>query len=1113
MTTGATSASPVGTYAITVIQGSLSAANYDFTAFVNGVLSVGKAHLTVTAGNQTMTYGGTVPTPTYTITGFVNGDTPAVVNGTPALTPGATSASPVGTYSITVSQGSLSATNYDFSKLVNGSLTVNRAHLTVTAASQSMTYGDAVPTPTYTITGFVNGDKQGVVSGNPVLTPGATSASPVGTYAITVTQGSMAAANYDFPNLVNGVLTVGKAHLTVTAADQSMTYGGAVPTPTYAITGFVNGDTQAVVSGDPVLTPGATSASLVGSYTTNVAQGTLSATNYDFPTFVNGTLVVNKAHLTVTADNKTKAPGSPNPPLTYTISGFVNGDTSSVVSGTASLSTTATTSSPAGVYSITVAVGTLTAANYDFPTFVNGTLTVVAQTNATVTVTPNNNPSVFGQAVTFAVKVSPATTGPVPTGSVQFQADGVNFGSAATLVNGAATSPAITTLGAGGHTIIAVYSGDTAYSSNSGSTIQTVKQAATTAAVVLSANPSVLGQAISFTVTVSAAAPGSGTPTGTVQFQVDGTNFGKAVALSNGSATSGAISTLKVGDHTITASYSGNANFATSTASLTQTVQKDDTTTNLVVTIGPSVYGQTISFTATVAAVAPATGTPTGSVTFLDDTTPLGTVGLTVGSATYTTTRLATGSHSITAVYNGSSKYDTSTSPDLTQGVNQDAATTVVTASANPSVFGQSVTFTATVSAAVPGSGTPTGSVTFLDGTTVLSTAQLSGGRARFSTKGLAIAGHTITAVYGGDTNFITSTSTVLNQVVNQDGTTALVSSSDNSSVSGQSVTFAASVSAAAPGSGTRTGTVTFLDGTTVLGTAPLTNGRGTLKVSNLAVGAHTITVVYGGDDNFTKSTSPAINQTVQKDATTTRLTSSDATAVSGQSVTFTAVVRAVAPGSGTPTGSVAFLDGLILLGTGTLDGTGRTTFTTSNLSLGAHPITAVYAGDDNFITSTSAGINQGVDQAITAIGVVSSANPSASGQSVTLTATVGVMAPGSGTPMGSVIFYDGSTVLGTVPVSASDGSPSLPNVTLAVGTHSIKVVYGGDANFKTSTSAVLKQVVTKQAMAAPLVMSASTVDLALNGLQDETTAGLIDSLAMEQVSSSTNGQQRGVQS
>src|SRR5262249_58437238 len=124
-----------------------------------------------------------------------------------------------------------------------------------------------------------------------------------------------------------------------------------------------------------------------------------------------------------------------------------------------------------------------------------------------------------------------------------------------------------------------------------------------------------------------------------------------------------------------------------------------------------------------------------------------------------------------------------------------------------------------------PGSGTPTGTVTFLDGTTVLGTGSLSGGTASFSTAALSVSGHSITASYGGDGNFTTSTSAVLTQTVNQDGTSTSLASSANPSVFGQTVIFTATVTANAPGRGTPTGTMTFLDGTTVLGTSSLSGG------------------------------------------------------------------------------------------------------------------------------------------------------------------------------------------------------------------------------------------------------------------------------------------------
>jgi sugar lactone lactonase YvrE len=114
-------------------------------------------------------------------------------------------------------------------------------------------------------------------------------------------------------------------------------------------------------------------------------------------------------------------------------------------------------------------------------------------------------------------------------------------------------------------------------------------------------NTSVFGQSVSFTATVAANTPGAGTPTGTVQFQIDGTNFGTAVTLVGGSATSGADSSLSVGAHAIKALYSGDSNFTTSNNTITQTVFQDSTTTTLASTSNPSVYGQSVTFTATLA--------------------------------------------------------------------------------------------------------------------------------------------------------------------------------------------------------------------------------------------------------------------------------------------------------------------------------------------------------------------------------------------------------------------------------------------------------------------------------------------------------------------------------
>jgi hypothetical protein len=202
---------------------------------------------------------------------------------------------------------------------------------------------------------------------------------------------------------------------------------------------------------------------------------------------------------------------------------------------------------------------------------------------------------------------------------------------------------------------------------------------------------------------------------------------------------------------------------------------------------------------------------------------------------------------------------------NTTSSSQKHATSVAVASSLNPSTVGQSVTFTATVSSA---SGIPTGNVTFYDGTTVLGMGSLNtAGQAAFPTSSLSEGTHSITAVYGGDSNFATSTSTALTQTVNPaSATNTTVASSLNPSTVGQSVTFTATVTSSA---GTPSGTAKFLDGTTTLGSGTL-NGAGvaTYATSSLAVGAHSITASYTGNASFAPSTSTALTQTVNQTPT-----------------------------------------------------------------------------------------------------------------------------------------------------------------------------------------------------------------------------------------------------
>ena len=388
----------------------------------------------------------------------------------------------------------------------------------------------------------------------------------------------------------------------------------------------------------------------------------------------------------------------------------------------------------------------------------------------------------------------------------------------------------------------------------------------------------------------------------------------------------------------------------------------------------------------------------------------------------------------MTARYPGDSNFTGSTSSVVTINAKGIATTTTLASSANPSVYAQSVTFTATIKPA-SGTGTPTGTVTFYDGSTVLGMGTLSSKKASLTVSSLPVSSQAITAVYSGDANYAPSTSAVLSQTVNQDATTTKITSSANPSVYGQSVTFMATVSVNSPGAGTPTGMITFYSGTTLLGTGKLSGETASFTTTSpLAAGNRTIKATYSGDTND-KTSSGTLTQTVNQDSTTTSVVSSMNTSAYGQSVTFTATVSANAPGSGTPAGSVTFMDGSTKLATVALKN-GAALYSTAKLPTGLDTITATYNASSSFTTSNES-LNQTVNQDATSATVASSLNPSVYGQAVTFTATVSASTPGSGTPTGTVMFYDGSAASGRPLSVAVRRRPSRPRLSLPARTRS----------------------------------------------------------------------------
>ena len=240
---------------------------------------------------------------------------------------------------------------------------------------------------------------------------------------------------------------------------------------------------------------------------------------------------------------------------------------------------------------------------------------VVCPTCTLTSLSSDGTPSVYGNPVTLTATVTPVSGTGAPSGSVAFTDAGNPLGSAP--VNGGIASLSVPALSPGPHTLAATYSGDATFQPSNGTFLQVVSQAASATTLTSSANPSLTGQPVTFSATVTAVS-GTGTPTGTVTFTDGSTTLG-VVALASGAASYTAPA-LTVGTHAIVAAYSGDTNYQAGTANLSQIVGLAAVTTKLVSSLNPSTYGQAVTFSATVAPVSGSL-TPTGTVTFTDGST------------------------------------------------------------------------------------------------------------------------------------------------------------------------------------------------------------------------------------------------------------------------------------------------------------------------------------------------------------------------------------------------------------------------------------------------------------------------------------------------------------
>jgi sugar lactone lactonase YvrE len=764
--------------------------------------------------------------------------------------------------------------------------------------------------------------------------------------------------------------------------------------------------------------------------------------------------VTQSVTLTLTA---TTATGTPSGAVVfYDGTTALSGDVSLSASGVATYSTTALTPGPHNL-SAQYAGDASNAAGQS-----NVVIETVNQIS-TVTTIASSNPTVnVGTSVTFTAAVS-NTSGPIPTGTVQFMDGATPLGSSLVDSNGHA-SLTLATLAPGPHTIVATYSGDT---DNSGSAssglVETIQQIPTTTTLVSDLNPASAGATIhlSATVAISAGASPDGAIAGVVTFSEGSAILGTAQVNASGIASI-AISTLTVGPHTISASYPGNTNYAASISStLVQSITFTATTTMLTAGGTSSLEGKPVTLTVTVTSP---TGTPTGNVIFRDGAANIGQGTLNAqGVATLSISSLAVGPQTLTAVYQGDSSYLTSTSaPPLVETISLATPGLTLASPVNPVNVGTMVTFTSVLTS---NGVAPTGALTLQDGSAPIATQNVTNtGSFTFNISTLAIGTHTLTAQYAGDANNSPATSNSITIKVQQAASSTSLTASANPSTLGQNLTLTAVVTS----SGVNlTGSISFLDGTAAIGSAALNaNGTATLTTSSLSFGPHTLTAVYSGDTNHTPSSSVALSEQIVQVAGVV-LTSSLNPSISGTNVVFSATMLGV--GSLIPTGSVTFSDGANALATVLLGATGAGSLQTSALTVGSHTITASYSGDSHYAAVVSLPLIQTVQSANTQVALTASANPATYATPLALTATV---TSNGGLATGTVNFTDGGNAIGSAVLNAS-GVATLTTSSLTPGTHSIIANYAGDGRASASTSTPLALNV-RQTTTVALATSAS---------------------------------------
>jgi hypothetical protein len=868
-----------------VLQASQPADDNHLAATQNATFTVAQAALTVTASSASIVYGGAVPAITPSFTGFVFRDGAASL-GTVTCSTTATSTSGTGTYPSTCA--GVVNPNYAIN-YVGGAVTITAAPLTITATSDTMTYGGTVPKIWPKFSGLVNGDTARAALGNAIAcSTTATSSSAVGSYPSSCT--GAVGGNYAV-NYVNGNVTVNPAALTVTASNATTTYGGTLPSITPSFAGLVNTDGPATL-GNVACTTTAISASAVGSYPSS-CSGAVNA-NYTM-SYVPGSVTVNAAALVVSASNATMTYGGAVPAITPIYAGFAHSDNAASL-GVVSCSTTATSGSAAGKYP--TACNGAVDANYAI-SYVPGSVTVNA---AALTITASSGTAVYGTTVpvvtpvyagfvngdgpsalgaitcsTSASSVSHAGTYPSTCSGAVDSNYAINYASGTIAITQA--TPVVSWIAPAGITYGAALSGTQLdATANVAGTFSYLPAAGTvlkagTQPLTVTFNPTVKGDYTSSTATVNLtvnqanpvitwanpAAIAYGTVLGATQLNASANLPGTF----SYSPAAGALLTGGVQPLTVTFTPTNTTDYAAQ--SKTVSIQVNESTITTGIASGTQTYQTWTNFVMgpTWSGNYQTSKVPTGTVTLYNNGVALTTLPLgSNGEAYYTTNPpLSVGVNNLTVSYSGDKNYPPGLSAATTITV-LPAAVNFQASCYNGTLYGSSP-WTCSVSLSASTTTQPGGVFTYsLDGGAAVPVNVVPNGPAAFTVPGLLAAGnHTLVLSYAAQGNYAAAAPLTRTVTTAQGSTELQVAPSSSSPASGATVTLSGTVNT--PNSGVPTGSVTFYDGSTMLGTSAIaSNGSISYNVTGILKGTHSYSAKYAGTSNYTAAASSAVSVT-----------------------------------------------------------------------------------------------------------------------------------------------------------------------------------------------------------------------------------------------------------